>query len=542
MKTLKRFLFVCVFVCCSIPIIATNIQHKVVFDTKVVIDTMIAQDGNTYSIIDFPGCSYSLKEGAPQLPVKIIKLIIPAEEESVDVTCSPGSSKVISLNYSVLPVQKPIPTSINFKENEFVVPDKKIYSSDTGYPDKSARILRTNHIRGNNVVVIEVSPVSYNPVKNQIDVYESMEISLQTKPSEKVFKSSPVRNKEKFDSYLKALIDNIEDVKNYSVIKEKCEKCDSVNFKSGMATEGISIYAEYVVITSSSLSSYFDDFIEWKKQKGINIELVTVESIYANYTGDQISGINDNAGKIRQFLSDAYDNGLEYALLGGDYNVVPIRYGCGDDNRWSLPGYNKPNDNKIPTDLYFSDFNGDWDVDSDEYTGELNGDNVDYGAEIFVGRLLCTTGTQIQNWTNKLILYEQNPGNGSTSYLRKAFYTQADQMQEDDQATDIANRFGSIFTTNVIFNEEYNGIPNYNSPASPQFPSGVDVINEMNDDYGFISWFNHGTPENIAVATKGLNVCGGDDKKKVTGYDSNSSYCITTVRLKIMQNRQKYYK
>jgi hypothetical protein len=250
------------------------------------------------------------------------------------------------------------------------------------------------------------------------------------------------------------------------------------------------------------------DFITWKKQKGIDIELVTTEQIFQNYTGDAISGINDNAGKIRQFLFEAYGNGLEYALLGGDYSTVPIRYGWGYDND------SDPVD-EIPTDLYFSDFDGDWNVDGDTHYGEPTQDNVDYGSEIFVGRLLCTNGSQIQAWTQKLIQYEKNPGNGSTSYLRKAFYTQADQLQQNNQARDIANRFGNIFTTNTVYEEIYNGTPDYNSPASPQFPLGAQVINEMNTGYGFVSWFNHGAPENIAVGTKYYNDCGSNDKKKV---------------------------
>lgn len=64
----------------------------------------------------------------------------------------------------------------------------------------------------------------------------------------------------------------------------------------------------------------------WKKRKGISIDLVTIEDIKNAYTGDLISGINDDAGKLRQFLSDAYQNGCEYVLLGGDINILPIRY------------------------------------------------------------------------------------------------------------------------------------------------------------------------------------------------------------------------
>jgi hypothetical protein len=201
-------------------------------------------------------------------------------------------------------------------------------------------------------------------------------------------------------------------------------------------------------------------------------------------------------------------------LLGGDYNTVPIRYGWGSD-------YIPDSDYEIPSDLYFSDFDGDWNVDGDTRFGEPSQDDVNYGSEIFVGRLLCTNGSQIQAWTQKLLQYEKNPGNGSTSYLKKAFYTQADELQQDDQARDIANRFGSIFTTNTIYEEIYNGTPNYNSTASPQFPLGAQVINEMNTGYGFISWFNHGSPRGIGVGTMGFNECNTDVKKIMSNYDSN---------------------
>jgi hypothetical protein len=165
MKCLKNSLFVWLFICCLTPAQATDIKHKVIFDTKVVIDTTIAADGNTYSVIKFPDCSFSQEEGMPQLPVRIINLIIPANEEPAKVICTKGAGTVLSLKYPILPVQKPIPTSLNFVGNEFVFPNKKIYSLDNQYPEERARIVRTNYIRGNKIVVIEVSPVAYNPVK-----------------------------------------------------------------------------------------------------------------------------------------------------------------------------------------------------------------------------------------------------------------------------------------------------------------------------------------------------------------------------------------
>ncbi len=200
MKYLKESLFIWIFICCLISAYATDIKHKVIFDTKVVVDTTAAADGNTYSIIKFADCSFSSEEGNPQLPVRMVNLIIPANEEPVKVICSKGGGKALPLKYPILPVQKPIPTSVNFDGNEFVVPNKKIYSLDNQYPEERARVIRTNYIRGNKIVVIEVSPVAYNPVKNQLEVYESLEINLQLKPSEKKLISSPVKNKKEYDT------------------------------------------------------------------------------------------------------------------------------------------------------------------------------------------------------------------------------------------------------------------------------------------------------------------------------------------------------
>jgi hypothetical protein len=521
MKFIIHRLLVGIFVFCAIFANATTVRHEVSFKSKVEVNTSKATDGNTYSIVKLADCSLIMEEGAPQLPVKYINLIIPANEEAANVTYTLKGGTELKLDYPVLPAQKPIPTAIGFEGNKFVAPNKAIYMQDKPYPEKTARIIRTNYFRGNKIVVVEVSPVVYNPVKNQLTVYESVEVNLQLNPSKKVLETAPVRHKKQFDDGLRAMVANPEDVDQFSVIKEKEVKeirGGEPSLKSAKTTQGISVYYDYVVVTSSSLASYFNDFIEWKNQKGVYTGLVTIEDIYQNYTGDQISGINDNAGKLRQFLSDAYDNGLEYALLGGDNTVLPIRYGWGSDGSTD-PAY------QIPTDLYFSGFSEDWEFDADGKYGEP-GDIDNYGSDIYVGRLLCTNSTQIAAWTQKVLKYEQNPGNGSTSYLRNAFYTQADQMQDLGQATDIANRWGNVFTSTEIFEEEYNGVPNDYSPGSPQFPTGSDVINEMNSGYGFVSWFNHGAPDNIAVGTKLWNDCDDNNlKKKVTNTDSNPAYC-----------------
>jgi hypothetical protein len=192
----------------------------------------------------------------------------------------------------------------------------------------------------------------------------------------------------------------------------------------------------------------------------------------------------------------------------------------------------------VPTDLYFSEFDGDWDDDSDAYYGEpispSGGDAVDYFQEIFIGRIMVTSASEVRNWTNKVETYELNPGNGDPSYVTKAFFTQADQMQVDNQARDILNN-ATWITDTTIFEEEGGGC----TYTVPDFPTGSDVIDEFNNHYGFCSFMTHGRPCAIGVASLFFNSadscnehalavqCANNSKYKVTAFDNGVSGCGT---------------
>lgn len=219
-----------------------------------------------------------------------------------------------------------------------------------------------------------------------------------------------------------------------------------------------------------------------KAKKGINIGVVTIEEIKQNYTGDLIhtgDEIYDDAGKVRQYLYDSYKQGTVWVLLAGDASILPIRSAWTKVNTSNL-------DYIVPTDLYFADFNGNWDKDHDGKFGEPSEDDVDYLPELFVGRLLCSSPDDVSNWVTKSLKYEKNPGNGDVSYLTRSFMIQADQMQNLHQADSIANHLPIYQHT--IWSENPSG-----SSLNPTFPKGADIIDELNSTkYGIMGWFNHG--------------------------------------------------
>jgi len=78
-----------------------------------------------------------------------------------------------------------------------------------------------------------------------------------------------------------------------------------------------------VVVTSAALAPAFQDFVAWKKRKGIDIGIVTMEYIRANYTGDEIGsiGIYDDVGSGGQHI-DHYHLGKSFTILSKAGNVA----------------------------------------------------------------------------------------------------------------------------------------------------------------------------------------------------------------------------
>ncbi|HQH56864.1 MAG TPA: C25 family cysteine peptidase, partial [Candidatus Marinimicrobia bacterium] len=362
-----------------------QIKHTVSFSkSDLEIITEVERDGNTYAKVAFSSLQSTKDTGKPCLPVKYIKLIIPADQDVKNIIIDKAGTSDIQLSYPIAPAQSPVPLSAEDVVPEFIPPDTKIYRSDEYYPSESVKLVHSGYFDGNNhIVTLAIYPVQYNPQSSEILFNDAIDFTLNLTDSESPkikVQSRNAKNQKIYDTILKRLVDNPADIALYQN-KPTLNKINTLQKTTSVPTY------EYVIITSNSFASSFEDFITWKIRKGIDIGIVTIENILANYSGDYISGIYDGAGSIRQYLSDAYQSGTVWALIAGDHITSPIRYGAGQDNAlWTDPcdqAY------KIPADLYFADFTGDWNVDTETPTryGEPYDDDPDYEPEIFVGRL-----------------------------------------------------------------------------------------------------------------------------------------------------------
>lgn len=494
---------------CLAQFLNAQLTHTVTFDRNLLsIDTTVV-DSVSYLKLKYPDLWGEGNIGSPELPVHYLRFSVPYNAVGFTVTITEQNAVTEQYSLPVYPVQPPIPTDLNAGEQPFVAPDSAIYGSNQYCPVTPVQVANEGFLDGDNhIVTIAVWPISYAPANGEILFRNSVTVRLDytlrngnTAPASAptpTFRAITRRNVQRVHRWgreqTKLMVVNPSQVDAFAPI--------SIARAAVPLNEATVLPSyEYTVVTNRELAPAFDRLLGWKRQKGLSAGVVCIEDILAcpDFQGDTLSHIYDSAGKLRAYLEHAYKLGsLQYALLAGDYTVLPIRYGC-------LSSYSSSstvsNDSKIPTDIYFSDFNGNWNKDGDAHYGESSHDNVDFFPEIFVGRLLCTTRQEIANYTEKLLRYERNPGNGDYSYLKKAFYCQSDQMQNGNEAEKIKNTWGTVFYQDTVIEE----FPSYDT-ESVISPTGAEVIQEMNNRYGFFSWHGHGAPAGITVRSRGVNV------------------------------------
>jgi hypothetical protein len=248
----------------------------------------------------------------------------------------------------------------------------------------------------------------------------------------------------------------------------------------------------YLIITSSQLQTSFVPLQIWKSQLGYNTTIVTTDEINAQYNGADLQQ------RIRSCLADAFGNGVRWVLLGGDENVIPIRYAYHRDTDSSVDL-----ENMQICDLYYADLTGDWDSDGDGIFGEPTSDNADKTPELNVGRALVNTPAEAGNFVTKSIEYEQHLDADSDFPIR-ILTASSDQMRDyrtvgQDYliAEQLPTHLDIDFTTLA---ENQSG-----SDPSPASPSAPDLVAKLSEGFNLTYIFAHGTTDGFISMSASYN-------------------------------------
>jgi|GEM_PF-2335709 len=233
---------------------------------------------------------------------------------------------------------------------------------------------------------------------------------------------------------------------------------------------------DYVIITNTELAPSFQDFILWKRALGYNVSIKLTEEIETEFPG------LDPEEKIREYLEQAYIDGLEWVLLGGDETIVPVRklYSANSD---------EPVDDAFlhPSDLYYADLTGDWDSDGDGIWGEPYHDNPDLQPELFAGRVPACTIQEVLNWTEKTIAYEKGEIVNMDGFTGEVMITSADQMRDWNEGLGQDSLIAEYFPDHIPVDRT----------SMAEYPSGQAVNPSQPPAQNFIQFYSQGW--NIAI-------------------------------------------
>ncbi len=298
----------------------SQIQHTETFANAPAIATMQMQDNNTYCTVSLNGAISCGELGAPELPTKTVQLLVPSNAKNFSLCVNNYTTTTYNLSNRIAPAQEPDATD-NSPLPSFVPPDSAIYNSNSYYPLQIAELGGKGIFRGNHILSVIINPTRYYPTQNRLEFYNNISLTLSyTLDGQPTNTNIVVKDPVQCRKLLSSMVANTGDINAFSTVN------NSATVGVAKSASLLPSDCQYVVVTTRRLAPAFDEFVFWKTRKGVKTAVVTMEDIKANYQGDTISHIYDDAGKLRQFLLDAYNNGggIQYALLAAD--SVPIRY------------------------------------------------------------------------------------------------------------------------------------------------------------------------------------------------------------------------
>jgi hypothetical protein len=351
-----------------------------------------------YDFIKLEGCRSTTREiGAPCLPRVAFSVLIPQSAEVIDVEVVSADTIELEGKYEVYPTQHPQPF-IKDMVFPFIEPDEKIYSQAITYPEKVIQSAHTGSMGGFNLANLCVYPIRYIPANKKLIFHSKINLRVIYEDKLRSRNTKTEKQNKIFKERIEKLILNPEDIEIFEPY--------TTRFRGPLDLPANNV--EYVIITADSFQTAFQELADWKTKKGVPAKVVTLDSIYADYSGA------DNAERIRNFIKEANSSwGTIWVLLGGqcDYEwgeeIVPRR------NVWYVNSNvgHYPDEDTIPSDLYFSDLDGNWDADGDGLYGESS-DEVDLYSDVFVGRAPVRTVAQAETFVNKVLTYEKIPPAG----------------------------------------------------------------------------------------------------------------------------------
>ncbi|MDD3607167.1 MAG: C25 family cysteine peptidase, partial [Candidatus Cloacimonas acidaminovorans] len=381
---------------------------------------MITIEGEEWYQIRLPKEGITQDKGYPELPVFNRSIIIPDQALM--------AIEVFDLEFKDYPIKvAPSKGVITRDINPATIPYTfdNVYQENSFYPQTMVALSEPYILRDFRGITVLTTPFAYNPVTGTLRVYTSYKVKVYNQGNDTVntfnrFRTSVSRS--------------------FSPLYEN----HFLNWNSYRYTPVDDSYGKLLVICHSSFLTQIAPYINWKRQKGIDTELV------------EFSTIGTTANQLKAYIQNRYnaDNSITFVQLVGDAPQIPtLSYsGGGSDPGFSLV------------------------AGSDNYP------------DIFIGRFSAQTTAEVTAQVNKTIQYEKDL-NTSATWLSKAMgiaSAEGSGGQGDNGESDITHM--NLIRTKLL-NYGYTSVDQIYDPGA----SASTVTTNVNTGRGFINYVGHGS-------------------------------------------------
>lgn len=447
--------------------------------------TISEKDG--LDTIDVEGFSVLIMTGYPMLPHRLYDVLIPpdVDPDSLELQIVDVESEILAGTYNVEVAPPDLPDG---QGDPSEPRSPEYHARGEQLPTPAVTLLSYSQMRKWNFVRLDFRPFQYDVESGELTVTSRARVRISYAVSGMEV-SGALMMDTVMDDVAAEMFVNYDAAESWYAVDEKGDLPGTVY--------------DYVIITTNAIetnSTKLSAFVSYKAVMGHRV-LVVTEDDFGVLTGDPP---NHKAEKIRKWLINNYlTYGIEYVLLIGDPH--PYESGEGDiPMKMCWPRQGESSHQEAPTDYFYADLTGDWDVDNNELYGEFGVDygvsgGVDLTAEVYVGRIPVYDAaySTLDAILQKIMDYEHEVGDLSwreSALLPMSFSTAtydgaplAEQMRDD-----YLN--GAGYSSWRQYQQGGGACSLDSIYASEEELRGGTVVRSRwaTNDYGIVCWWGHG--------------------------------------------------
>ncbi|MEA1971792.1 MAG: C25 family cysteine peptidase [Candidatus Cloacimonadota bacterium] len=346
--------------------------------------------------------------------------IVFANSNSIQLRMSQANDNIIQKTFAF--PSSTVNVTINSMTTETVNSEGEVISQDSSID--YSRVIETN-----SFIMRELNGFTFNIVMNKnvgenISVIKNIDFEVSAGNEQNI----PSTISEAFLPIYKEMVDNFE--------------------SSYLADRELS-RGNMLIICHEPALEFIEDFVIWKKAKGFDVDVQTIQTIGTSYL------------TIKEYIANYYnENHPDFVVLMGD---VDGTY-------------------EIPATYIVSSETGENDITDHNYT-LIEGD--DYFPELLIGRISVDSPMQLVTVLNKTINYEKNPSMSNTDWMEKALLVAGNFS--DSGAHPITPVWTSIWLQNKMLNQGYTQVDTVFSWAGSQY-GAVQIQSALNSGVQYVGY------------------------------------------------------